>query len=558
MTAETGGSDLERLRRLLLDDERSRLSDALARVDELEQRQRDLPRRLPGLLSRAAEGEGAQRLGEALAEPVAGALSTAIRNNRRALIDTLFPVVGPTIRKAIAESMRGLVGDINNALVSSLSLRGLRWRLESWRSGVPYSQIVLKHTLNYRIDHVFLIERESGLLLHHAHLDDLPSLDGDAIAGMLTAIGEFVRDSVDRDGEGTLDSARVGEYLLELSAGPRATLACFVRGVPPARFHDVLAEIIEELHDGDHDPEGSLELLDHQRDALHPVAIAQRIGQPPMPHRATSLVPLILITLAILAALLWYALRIERWQGEVGRLTAALVAQPGFVLVGVESTPWSQLRIHGLHDPDAAALAPLLAAADLGDVQPQLLIDGYLSSDDAVTLTRAKRVLQPPAGVTLGVDKGVLKLQGRADSEWISRATNNAALIAGVTATDIDVQRSRGDLERLAAGITSQRILFGDDTTPRYDPKADLDRLASSVLDAITLSRELGVGLTLRVLGDNDRPGSDAINVRVRERRRDWLAAALVERGVPEGMLDRSGLGITNERGARVQMDITE
>lgn len=556
MTAETGSGDLERLRQLLLDDERQRLSASLARVEALEQRQRELPQRLPGLLRRAAQGEGADRLGEALAAPVAGALSVAIRGNRRALIDTLFPLIGPTIRKAIAEAMRNLAGEINAALVSSLSLRGLRWRLESWRSGVPYSQVVLRHTLSYRIDHVFLIERGSGLLLHHGHQPELFGLDGDAIAGMLTAIGEFVRDSVDRDGEGTLNSARVGEYLLELESGPRATVACFVRGVPPARFHDVLAEIVEELHDGEQADDSGLALSDEQRLALQPAAIEQRIGQPAVVPQAGSLMPLLLVVLILLGGLFWHILRVERWQDRVAQLRTALEAHPGFVLVGSESKPWSSLTVHGLLDPDAAPLQPVLDGVDLGGVKPRMDLQGYLSSDDAVIRQRALRLLEPPAGVTLSVDRRVLRLQGRADAAWIERARAGAPLIAGVAGTELALGRSPEELQRLLDALGRRRLLFDADAKPRYDPEVPLDAMARDLLDAVALARELGVSLRVRVLGDNDRPGSDAINVRVREQRRDWLAAALVERGVPAQLLDCSGLGVTNQRAARLQLEI--
>lgn len=558
MKADTEASDLEQLRQLLLGDERKRLDESHDRLEALEERQRDLPQRLPGLLQRAAQHDGGQRLGEALAGPVSGALSAAIRDNRRALIDTLFPVVGPTIRKAIAESMRNLVGDINAALVSSFSLRGLRWRLESWRSGVPYSQVVLRHTLRYRIDHVFLIERETGLLIHHAHQPDLTGLDGDAIAGMLTAIGDFVRDSVDRDGEGTLESARVGEYLLELSPGPLATLACFVRGVPPARFHEVIDEIVEELHLEAPMGGRGITLTPDQHAALQPPAIEQRIGAPALASRGGSLLPIVLLLLIGLGALLWHVIRVERWESRIDDVRRALAAHPGFVLVGLESSPWSRLRIHGLLDPDAAPVTDALAGIDLGGVAAQLDVAGHVSTDDVLVQRRAQRLLQAPTGVDMVVERGVLRLRGKADAGWIERARDRAGFVAGVTATDFAVTRSRDELDRQVNQLQRRRILFDEGIEPRTDPQADLDAMAAGLIDVAGLARELGVTVVVRVLGDNDRPGSDSANVKVRERRRDWLAAALEQRGVAAELLDRSSLGTTGQRGARLQLEIKE
>jgi len=185
--------DLDRLKYILLDDERRAIDALDAHVAELDRSQRELPARLPGAIERAQEGAGAERFATALARPVTHALGAAVRENRQVIIDVLFPVIGPAIRKAIAEALRNLVTDMNSAVESSLTPRGLRWRVEAWRSGVPYAQIVLKHTLTYRIDHVFLIERDSGLVLDRESATHVPELDADAIAGMLTAIGEFVR-----------------------------------------------------------------------------------------------------------------------------------------------------------------------------------------------------------------------------------------------------------------------------------------------------------------------------------------------------------------------------
>ena len=99
------------------------------------------------------------------------------------------------IRKAIAETMAALVRSINSAVEHSLSPRGIKWRIESWRTGVPYAQVVIKHALIYRVEQAFLIHAETGLLLAHATAPGLQVPDADLISGMLTAIQDFVSDS---------------------------------------------------------------------------------------------------------------------------------------------------------------------------------------------------------------------------------------------------------------------------------------------------------------------------------------------------------------------------
>lgn len=547
--------ELERLRRLLLDEDRRESASLAQRIEALERVRDDLPVQMPRILRRAAAGDGAARLGEALATPVSNALSASIRSQPGVVVDALFPVIGPSIRRAVSEAMRGFVREVNDALASGLSLRGLRWRIESWRSGVPYSQVLLRHTLGYSIDHAFLIERDSGLLLQHAAAPGAADLDADAIAGMLTAIGQFVRDSVDREGDGLLESARVGDYQLELVSAPRLTLACFVTGVVPARLHDAMSEIVEDIHGvgaADVDTEAA-------RDVLQPAAIVRRIGEPRVLRRpVTSIWPFVLFLMLLVSAVsVWLLQRQWRWEQGVEALRSELLVKPGFALTGIESRPWKSVEIHGLIDPDADPVVDI-SSVDLGGVRPQWNLQDYISAADPVIRKRALRILQPPDEVTLHVADGVLRLGGHAGSEWRRMAAAQAALVPGVRRVEIDIARTQGDLVRMAEQLSRLRVTFSDGDVPRDDPEIVLDELVSGIVDAKNLAKALGVALTVRVLGDNDQPGSDRANERVRELRRDWLARALIDRGVPADLLDVSANGDTRARVARIEMKVGE
>ena len=54
---------------------------------------------------------------------------------------------------------------------------------------------MLKHTLVYRVEHVFLIHRHTSLLIAHAASQDATSQDPQLVSSMLAAIQDFVRDS---------------------------------------------------------------------------------------------------------------------------------------------------------------------------------------------------------------------------------------------------------------------------------------------------------------------------------------------------------------------------
>lgn len=571
--ADSSGDDFERLRELLLGGERRELAAARARIEELERAQHDLPRRLPGAAVEALRsGKDNARVADALSEPVAQALGSAVQNNRQSIVDALFPIIGPMIRKAIAEALRGLVDNLNGAIESSFSVRGLQWRLEAWRGGVPYAQVVLKHRVTYAIDHVFLIERGSGLVLQHAAAPGLPTLDADAIAGMLTALGDFVDDSVGDDSGGALDSAQVGEYLVWVEHGPRANLACFMRGVPPVQLRALLEQRIEEIHARMPALPADAPLLAIGDDALvhdllDPQALLRDADGTTVPAAAgrTSRAPVVVIALLALAAMGWYAVDRWRWSTRVEDLRTRLLAQPGFVLASIESKPWKSLVVHGLLDPDAQPLAPLLSAADLGKVAAGLDTSGYVSTDDAMTARRAARLLAPPSTVTLAVHAGVLDLEGSAPAEWIEDVTARAGWIAGVARVEskltpeIDaVAAARSELVRVLASLDDVVVPFVQDAEPAPEAGQAVDRIAATLKRAAALARIAQKGVSINVFGSNDHSGGDDTNTRVRMQRAQWLALALAARGIDDVHPVDAPDGAPDRRAARVRATIVE
>ena len=531
-------SDYDRLRELLLADERGALARAETRIDALDRARDGLAAQLP-VLVRAAP---VAAMGDALAAPVAQALGQAVRQNSTPIVDALFPVIGPLIRKSIAEALRNLMGDINSALEHSFTPRGLRWRFEAWRSGVPFAQVVLKHTVRYRIDHVFLIERDSGLVLQRASAPGVVELDADAIAGMLTAIGQFVRDSVGQ-ARGALEEARVGEYLLWLTDGPRASIAAFIQGVPPDALRDLLVQRLEEIHAASGES-GLMTAAAIPQVSIDAEALALAVAPGAGETRPVSRWPALVLLLAGLVAAGVYAAREERWQDRLGTLRVALEGHPGFVLSSIDEGAGRSLRVRGLLDADAEPIAPLLSAAELGDATTRVEVEGYVSSDDAIVLRRARRLLDVPPTVDARVRDGRLVLTGTAAQAWIDAAVPRAAWVPGVKAVGFEVvpaidavAEARAALDDLANAVEDIDVRFVRDVEGTADVAARVDEIAAALVRAQALAGIAGRALRIEVSGFSDTPGGDALNTALRDARAHWLRDALVARGIGAELL---------------------
>ena len=239
-------SELATLRKLLVGPEQRRLDELSEELGSAELTAEELADQLPEAI--ALSGSRGDQLGRALGPTIETAMRESIRRDPQEMASAIFPVLGPAIRKAIAETMADLVRSINRAVEQTFSIDGIKWRIEAWRTGVPYAEIVIKHALVYRVEQAFLIHAETGLLLEHVSLPGLDVPDADLISGMLSAIQDFVRDSFRPGQGGTLRTFSVGEYTVQVEAGPDALLALVIRGEAPGELLRRQQDTLETIH----------------------------------------------------------------------------------------------------------------------------------------------------------------------------------------------------------------------------------------------------------------------------------------------------------------------
>jgi outer membrane protein OmpA-like peptidoglycan-associated protein len=423
---------LEQLRTLLLGRE-IELSRHFSHVlDDPEQLAIAVSRVLPAAIAQAAARD--DRLGQVLAP----ALGSSVRRDPGTLVDILHPLMGPAISKSIDATFQSL----NESLKYSLSWRGLRWRWEAWRTGTSFAEVVLKHTLVYRVEHVFLIHRHTGLLIAHAASQDATSQDPQLVSSMLAAIQDFVRDSFSE--QQGLDSLRLGELRVWSEPGRFATLVAVIRGNPPEELHDRFRNVLAQIHaerpdaletfDGD-----SSGFADVEAALTDCVQLKQEAAPSTQKGFAWSLIAAVGLALLGLAGTWGY----QRWHD--GRLwesyLARLRAQPGIVVTesGERDGKW---LVGGLRDPLAVDPQLMLrqASIDPGRVASQW--QPYQSLDPQFVLKRAQEVLAPPPTVTLAIEGDRIVAVGSAPSTWIQRAGASSRMLpAGVSQVDLSQVR---------------------------------------------------------------------------------------------------------------------
>lgn len=547
---DPGSAEFAELRELLLGDERRKLDELQRRLDQPSRGAEELAEQLPEAIALRSGRD--QKLARALAPTMETAISESVRRNPREIATAIFPVLGPAIRKALAEAMSSLVNSINRAVEHAFSLRGLAWRLEAWRTGTPYAQIVLRHALVYRVEQVFLIHAETGLLLAHAAPPDLKVTDADLISGMLTAIQDFVSDSfrTQEAGGGRLRTFSVGELTVVVESGPQAILAAVVRGVPPDTLLPRLQDTLETVHlqfaagfahfTGNTAPFGAaVPLLES---CLETVLSHER----PRATRSRMVWLRWAIPLVLLAGFLGW--RVVRAQRRFSAAVARLESQPGIQLVAARRGG-GKWHFRGLKDPLAASPTLILAGlgADTGQVDAQW--DPYLSLDPELVVARSALALGLPSTARLRLGHDTLYTEGEVPLAWAARAASLPLLPPGVSVLDLAAADPV-----LPAGLSALKQEI-EDRLVRFDiGSAQLAVSERLALDSVAAAfRELSENLDragyqgrLTLFGRADLVGSDSTNQTLSAARVDAVRTVLTQLGVPSSALQGRPLGITS------------
>jgi outer membrane protein OmpA-like peptidoglycan-associated protein len=540
---------LDELRRLLVGPEQQeivRLRDRLDEQDAL------LPADVGRVLPEAVRLRSRQdkKVTEALLPTVEEAIGISVKKNPQTLVDALFPVIGPAIRKAIAEALTGMVQTMNQSLEHSLSVQGLKWRLEAWRTGKSFGEVVLLHTLLYRVEQVFLIHRETGLLLQHVVAGTSSIQDADMVSGMLTAIQDFVHDSFSSQQSDTLETMQVGGLTVWIEQGPRAILAGVIRGNAPQELRTVFHETLERIHlefaTELETFEGDSSVFDPTREYLEACLQFQYDQSRQVGATKKRITPARVIAALLLGVILvwgFFYLR-ERWRW--GNYLSRLKSEPGIVVTDAQKNWWSY-SIAGLRDPLAADPQALLAEAKLNPEKVESHWEPYHSLTPQFVVTRANALLSPPATVSFRVERNRLVATGQAPHRWIVETRRLARVIPGVEQLDETelVDTNLSEASAIKARIEKRIILFVLDTTELAPGQNDeLETLGADLRELYRLAPAAGRSVRVEVVGHTDKIGTEETNLQLSRERAEQVRALLAAKlNDAAGQINAIGVG---------------
>jgi OOP family OmpA-OmpF porin len=363
---------------------------------------------------------------------------------------------------------------------------------------------------------------------------------------MLTAIGDFVNDSFEPKKTGELRAFAAGDLTVLVECGPQANIAAVVRGQPPETLPTKLQTTLERIHlqwsnplatfDGDCAPFTTTQPL--LEECVETVLATDQPSRKTGFRRFAWVIPALLIV----AGISWWATRsTRRWNAAIARLDD----EAGIAVIqsGRQQGKWF---VRGLRDPLATNPAVILASRGVDTTDVVAHWEPYVSTEPALLLARAKRVLAPPGGVTLALRSDTLVARGRAPAYWVVRAEGLAPALAGVGAVDL-TSVSAGlpaDMEAPVADIERVRVLFaaGSDVLDA-NAAAALTTIATSYKQLVTAAAGDRYDVALQVIGRADPTGAESDNLALSRRRASAVHDRLTTFGIAASQLHIDAAG---------------
>ncbi len=524
------------LRQLLLAPEQTELERLKNRLDHYILEPSDVGRVLPDAIRLRAQQDS--RLLSSMIPITQEALSLSIKQSPQLISDSIAPILGPAIRKAITRAMRGMVQSLNQTLEYSMSWKGLQWRWEAFRTGKSFAEVLLLHTLRFRVEQVFLIHKKTGILLNHVVADGISGQGEEVISGMLTAIQDFVRDSFGQKQEDGLESLRIGDLTVWIDQGSGAILAGVIRGDPPMELRDVFQEALETIHAQFSELlqsfHGDTTVFQEARLPLEDCLQAQFEKK----SKGISWVVWVLLGALIVGIGLWayqaYSEQ-QRWR----QLLERVEQEPGLVITGVQEEGVPAI-VNGLRDPLAINPEQILSDLDYSSQQVVFRLKPFMDLTPEFVRARAMIQLRPPSTVVLGGEGRTLTLSGEASHAWIEQTRLLGPIIPGVShiemkqLVDTDVKQ----FETVKASLERKILAFGvGESDLREDQESVLMDIARTIQALDHSAWTLHMTARIHILGFSSPDGTNEVNANLRGRR-----AQTVQRELETGPLQAVSL----------------
>lgn len=237
------GLAFDKLREILLEkdwEERDEFAQKLNDLDDQLNSRNRLEKKLQPILDDERENLR-HRFPELFGPQITETISKQIRESQDEVVEALYPILGRMIKKYITNEIEKLSEKVDEQMKLAFSWEAWKMRIKAWFTGTPQKDLIISKLIEPKIEEIFIVEKQSGMLL--GSFSKNHSVDQDMIAAMLTAIKAFVEDAFKGESQ-ELDSIDYENYKIVIKNFKSFFIAVVTSGGMSMAFRDKLDDTL--------------------------------------------------------------------------------------------------------------------------------------------------------------------------------------------------------------------------------------------------------------------------------------------------------------------------
>lgn len=224
-------TELQKIKELLLKKELENFDELKKQFDKLE-----------------FESNSSEHIKEKISPVVATAIKQSIKSSKNDVVDSLYPIIGSMITKYVSRTFEDMINSINNQIRNRLSFRAISRKLRAKIQGISETELLLKESSKACIKTLFLIDKNSGVVLTTLENKNSTISEPEMVASMLTAIRSFINDWVDKNEENKeLNTIDYGGSKIIIESSSSCYLAAIVDGAITKETYKKIEEALAQI-----------------------------------------------------------------------------------------------------------------------------------------------------------------------------------------------------------------------------------------------------------------------------------------------------------------------
>lgn len=491
-------------------------------------------------------------------------VETSFSSHSDKLINSLYPLVGGLVRKSVQSFFNDFIEKTNQLLENSLTIKGITWRIKARQAGVSFAQYVASQTFLYRVEHILLIHRETGILLHSIDHNKFSDSNVDLISSMLTAINDFVADSLAlRDeNEEQLQTIRTDNFSLLIKPGPHAMIVVAVTGNPPHRLLDKMQLTLENIH---HFYDHQLRDFTGNIDSFNDVKVQLQgclLSEEKLPEKSKKNKPWFFYLFVFMLFIGIGYLSINSWhRNQLIEKINQLDEQPGYVIQSLEVDFDKTIYLNVIRDPVTLSIKDWFNKHNI-DTHKLLVNEHFFYSiDPTVNNKRIERIFRDYPSLAYTWQNAQLVIRGTLPIEDKKRLLERLSTVSLLFSNKIDLSQleyifpdNTLDLSNkenkqqlfflLLAEFNQYQLNFELDISQLNEKMlTELDVIADKYKQLSMLAEQLDYRLALVLIGTSGTTGDDVMNKILSLKRSENVKKSLISLGVDADTLHATNIG---------------